>query len=427
VDVDVSRLQGLLGLREGDDFDAKSAVYGNGEADKRELCADIAAFANGRGGVIVIGAVEAGETVVGLEPVPVTGEELRVRQIASNGITPPVAIGVHTIETDGDLGYLLVVVPPSAQAPHAVVKDSDLRYPVRDGARKRYMRESEVSDRYRNRFLTAASQIERLGVVRQSIERLIDTTQEVAWLVVSSVPDTPGHIPVSMSERRTTEQWIRQQSVQVPRGDDFASMSSGVTSGFRRYRATDRSPGSMGLAIRAAAEFHIDGSVGLARAVGWDWERARSGGAEQVFTISDTVLAQIVLGSLLVVGSHAERAGTAGTATVFASIASSRAVSLGHLRFHGHPEQIGRPMAVGELEYGAHTLDLDELNHPGPALVAAAALVTSDLVATLGMAECLQLSLEGTIRRPYVDQQYRQELLGWAEQWGIKVTDEQVS
>lgn len=45
-------------VREAADPDFKATLYGKSEDDKRELCKDIAAMRNDRGGVIVLGVAE---------------------------------------------------------------------------------------------------------------------------------------------------------------------------------------------------------------------------------------------------------------------------------------------------------------------------------------------------------------------------------
>lgn len=46
-------------VREDADLDFKGAPYGSSDADKRELGADVAAMANSRGGLIIIGIEDA--------------------------------------------------------------------------------------------------------------------------------------------------------------------------------------------------------------------------------------------------------------------------------------------------------------------------------------------------------------------------------
>ena len=55
-------------MPEGDDFEVKSQCYENGDGAKRELCADLAAFANASGGLLVIGASESGDVVNAVHP-----------------------------------------------------------------------------------------------------------------------------------------------------------------------------------------------------------------------------------------------------------------------------------------------------------------------------------------------------------------------
>ena len=76
-------------VREDSDLDFKEALYGNGDSQRRELAADIAAMANDRGGIIVIGICEENDVAVACSPVPLTsGEEGRMRAIGAGNIVP---------------------------------------------------------------------------------------------------------------------------------------------------------------------------------------------------------------------------------------------------------------------------------------------------------------------------------------------------
>ena len=108
-------------LTEGASFDAKERIA-PGERANRELAIDLAAMSV-NGGLIAIGIAEVnGSRQLAPKPGPLSGLRERVSQIGLSRVDPP--LYVQTIELpdsdSGDSGYLLIVVPPSPNAPHQV-------------------------------------------------------------------------------------------------------------------------------------------------------------------------------------------------------------------------------------------------------------------------------------------------------------------
>jgi predicted HTH transcriptional regulator len=144
-----AKLERLVGAAEAEWLDAKRERYGNGDTQRRDLAADVAAFANRQGGLLVIGLDEGADGLISaLAPIADTdlaGEELRISQIISGLVAPVPAFAVHRTSATSGGGYLVVSVPASVRRPHAVVVNEALRYPVREGTGKRYLSESEVA------------------------------------------------------------------------------------------------------------------------------------------------------------------------------------------------------------------------------------------------------------------------------------------
>src|SRR3954465_1240221 len=93
-------LQGLVdgAVREDADLDFKRERYGNTDSEKRKLAGDIAAMANYRGGLLVIGIRDENDVAVERTPVElVDGEEARFRQIAAGNIAPHLTFEVHVV------------------------------------------------------------------------------------------------------------------------------------------------------------------------------------------------------------------------------------------------------------------------------------------------------------------------------------------
>lgn len=86
-------------VREGVDLDFKAELYGSSDSEKRELAADVAAMANERGGVIILGVTETDGVATALPGVELSEcEALRMRQIAGGLLAPHVAFDVLPVE-----------------------------------------------------------------------------------------------------------------------------------------------------------------------------------------------------------------------------------------------------------------------------------------------------------------------------------------
>ena len=192
-DIDESHLQQLVerSTREDADLDFKETPYGNGDSDRREFAADIAAMANDRGGVIVIGVRDESDVAVERTPVLLdTAEVGRMRSIGADNLAPYAPFYVAPIESGehAGRGYYLVVVPPSSDRPHAVRKGIDLRYPRRHGASKRWLSEAEVADAYRDRFTRVGSEVDRVFEVLEQGRDAMAPTQDLPLFAVALAP-----------------------------------------------------------------------------------------------------------------------------------------------------------------------------------------------------------------------------------------------
>lgn len=200
-------------VREDADLDFKQERYGNSDGAKRELAGDLAARANDRGGLLVIGIRDEDDVAVERTPVElVDGEEARIRQIAASNIAPHLTFDVRVVASEDDptRGYYLVIVPPSSLRPHAVRKDRDLRYPRRDGTTTRWLSEPEVADLYRDRFSVASGQTGRLSEILDDGLGAMDLSDE-AFLAVALVPTGPGSMPIDLARVDAVGEWVRKE------------------------------------------------------------------------------------------------------------------------------------------------------------------------------------------------------------------------
>lgn len=103
-------------LQEGQHLDLKRELAATDRAN-RDLAIDMASFAI-EGGAIFIGVDEGPPPL--LSPVDLDGLRERVEQIARSRIDPPLRVEVREIAARTGGGYLVVTIPPSEDAPHAV-------------------------------------------------------------------------------------------------------------------------------------------------------------------------------------------------------------------------------------------------------------------------------------------------------------------
>lgn len=194
------------GVIENDQLDWKSIPYGGDDAD--EFAKDVAALANLKGGLLVIGVIEDRRTsrAVDIRPFELSdGLERKMRSWLSTRVDPPVAgIEFHSIRehTDDTAGVLVVEVPASHDMPHMIGKDRSSGWPYRDGTQTKWMREREVERAYRDRFDRHRSDEEAMAGLIERAADYLDLREE-AWAIGVARPTVPIS---SASDAPTTEQ-----------------------------------------------------------------------------------------------------------------------------------------------------------------------------------------------------------------------------
>lgn len=93
--INEAQVQSLVTLRVPEDerLDYKLDLVLNTESERKAFCKDVAAFANTRGGYLVIGIEDSdsrASRVVGVETTK--GDEEKLRQVITNGISPHVQL-----------------------------------------------------------------------------------------------------------------------------------------------------------------------------------------------------------------------------------------------------------------------------------------------------------------------------------------------
>lgn len=409
-------------VREDDDLDFKSERYGGSDGQKRELAADVAAMANHRGGVIVIGIRDENDVAVELTPVELAdGEEGRLLQIGAGNITPHVPFDVHVVpsEKDGKRVYYALVVPPSPLRPHAVRKDNDLRYPRRDGSSTRWLAEAEIADMYRNRFRMAEDQMSRIEPIVKDGLAQMDLQDDSAYLAVALVPSTPGSMPMGLARIRQIEKWALDPAGTYAWRGFFGSHPNG-RAGIRRIRlgslVSEKKPNSN------YAELYTDGAGFACETVG----RPSSEHGENSATIQIPNIGLLweVARSLRLLGRHAiENTGAWGDAIVVTRLFGSGM----QLTYPVHGGVLYEPwnhQPISDPIVTRNTVPLESLAESDQDLLATTRLVATDLFNAFGSPEVQQIDERGRIRIRYILEGER--VAEFAEAHGVEVSDEKI-
>ncbi|WP_235503388.1 AlbA family DNA-binding domain-containing protein [Aeromicrobium sp. Root495] len=241
--------------------------------EQAEMAKDLAAMANGSGGLVLYGVEEDRQTdascASNIKSVgPVDERKVRtLKQVASNLIYPPVVgLDVRVLdELDTSDVVVAVSVPASPDSPHLIrPKNSDLfGVPWRNGSDTEWMVERQIESAYRARF---DQRRQRDADLTHLFDETVSAyTDSAPWLVVVASPVQPRSSRQRMD--KTTASYIFgtawARTAPAPPAISPAWMLSGaeVRAGLRRFRQST-TPGNAGPGrVRGLAEVHNDGSV----------------------------------------------------------------------------------------------------------------------------------------------------------------------
>jgi hypothetical protein len=417
-------------VSESFDLDFKRQHYGNADKDKRELAGDVAALANGAGGMLVLGIAEDEHARAASAPcVTISdGEIRRIHQIVAENVAPVPVVEVLPVSDPADpgRGFLVIAVPRSPRAPHAVLVNEGLRFPVRNGTTTRYMSEPEVATAYRERFARAQGQSGRAAAVEAKAHRRLANAEDHCWVLVTLVPDMPGDL------------LIGHAALEAARREYVTTFPMIMRANFSWYRADvaphclmlSGSPDSVQGAKWLAADLYSDGSgifaVNAIDIAGRS-QTERPGTPAGDLWLHDEEIVNGILSGLRFLARHArDRAGAGGEALIRAQVHDAdggRTIRLSGRRSMPFTEPMGRPLAVS-ADVAQAVAPLDALADDGPGLVAASCMLATGLFQEFGLPEALQVTRDGEIRRRYWGSHRHQEIQAWADQGGIDITDE---
>lgn len=278
------------------------------EVRSLELAKDVAAMANGSGGVIVFGVQEA-RTDAPMAVVDVTGgaeldvQEQQMRRVIASRTYPPVGgIRFEWIRWEDGKSVLALHVPASPDAPHLVRPPKNqqdqgwFQAPWRNGSHTQFMTERQIENAYRIReqrrreqdaslrerfqnFVVALGADSEGSVPLEDRDPLLQEDLPPMWVVLAAMPVLP-HSVQRRFDADSVHDGVDALTGRMPRevADRYRPQSAAGTRpvglgaletvdfqrprrGLRLFHWTDRP--TLGLRQGARVEFHRDGGVVL--------------------------------------------------------------------------------------------------------------------------------------------------------------------
>jgi hypothetical protein len=266
------------GVLEQEDLDWKAGFSDSpGWAD--EFAKDVAAMANGIGGMLVLGVREVTKTSAARELHDV-GEidqekEKKLRRVAFTAVRPAITnLAFERLDSaDGTVHALAVRVPASVDAPHLVMRNQQaFGVPMRVGRDTEWMQEWQIERAYRARFRGQEDRAAILDTLWDQEAQTVRLRHQAAvsdvWMVLTAMPVDP--VPAGLGQV-TADDASRILFVGFRLGERIISGSNGsvirnfpVRPGRRRWQTYDD---GWGTADYYTAVGH-DGSVVYAKRVG---------------------------------------------------------------------------------------------------------------------------------------------------------------
>lgn len=263
------------------------------EAKARELAKDVAAMANGDGGVIIYGVQEQRSgtpmAIVSVGEVSESQEQQIRRAVLAHTYPPVSGVQFEHVRWDDGRQVMALHVPASAEAPHLIRPPRDksdqgwFQAPWRSGSHTAAMTERQIEEAYRRReqrrHEQRASVSERFNDFVVAVgadpgqgtsERIVAGTTIVApppiWMVAMAVPLQPRVDPRRLSpigaarfldEARNHRPLQEDEGLSALTFTEGASARRGLGLFHRTYLPLPR------LSRGARIEVHGDGGVGL--------------------------------------------------------------------------------------------------------------------------------------------------------------------
>jgi len=310
---------------------AKSSRPRRAWTEEQEFAKDVGAFANHRGGVLLVGVDETSGLAAGEAPFALVtnpeSEERRLRQALVNNLAPLAACEFVWIPTTTGDWFCAVIVPRSSRAPHAVVtaNGTGLRYPARHGPDTIWLPEADVAERYRRRHVAQADEAARTERVVSDGTKALPLAPAV-WLYAAAVPELSVAGGLDSASVRRIEEWNRNNVLTSPLGRDLPAFGRGIPApGMVTFTGSRVTGDADETEVRDAyVELHVDGSAFAATPVALNTTDKGTGLEIGELTVVDDGI--LVIDRVLQWCSH--QAGAWGTATVVLGLADNDVGSL---------------------------------------------------------------------------------------------------
>ncbi|MFA5566124.1 MAG: ATP-binding protein [Acidimicrobiia bacterium] len=181
-----------VGAAETTDLDWKSELPPAKGLSQTDFPKDVAARANSRGGLIVLGVRESQKIATDRIDAGECDEtyERTLRRAAISGISPPI-FGLNTYRLgDGHKRAVVVQIPPSVDGPHLIYRNDYFGAPIRNNSDTVWMKERQIEAMYRARFDERRHATEALNSLFSEIASGRDTDKR-AWLIATAHPHGP--------------------------------------------------------------------------------------------------------------------------------------------------------------------------------------------------------------------------------------------
>lgn len=174
-------------FQERDTVEYKRDMYGNSDADKREMLKDIASMANHRGGYLLIGIDEDKEgiptNVGGIEP----GNHVeRIRSSCLDNIDKRiVGLEIKDIPLSNGRVVIVVSIPESLNAPHMITHQGVNQFWKRHGRQKDKMTIDEIGEAF-DRKLSNLNRLDRFLFTRKA--QILENVGGQTQMVIAASP-----------------------------------------------------------------------------------------------------------------------------------------------------------------------------------------------------------------------------------------------
>jgi hypothetical protein len=175
-------------LEETQTFDAKAALPA--AKKNHDLAVDVSAMTVAGGSLVYGLGEDTNKRLTVRSPIKLEGAPERVAQIVETSVSESPFIRVQALPSDSDpaRGYLLVVVPQSARAPHQVITGGDMRYYGRGAKGNRILSEGEIAKLYAQR---EQWEVDREHLLEMELARAPELDPSLGYVVAFARPVVP--------------------------------------------------------------------------------------------------------------------------------------------------------------------------------------------------------------------------------------------